>query len=61
MYKSDQTFGGISILLIGDFNQIAVTTGRNLWSVIYGTVSGNDGTAGNLFQQFYVKELKVNI
>jgi hypothetical protein len=52
MYKSDQTFGGISILLIGDFIQLPTTTGRDLWSVMYGTVSGNDGTARNLFQQF---------
>jgi hypothetical protein len=57
MYKHDQTFGGISILLIGDFIQLPVTTGRDLWSVMYGTVSGNDGTARNLFQQFCVKEL----
>ncbi len=61
MYKSDQTFGGISILLIGDFIQLPVTTRRDLWSVMYGNVSGNDGTAHNLFQQFHVKELTVNI
>jgi hypothetical protein len=61
MYKPDQTFGGISILLIGDFIQLPVTTGRDLWSVMYGTVSGNDCTARNLFQQFRVKELTVSI
>ncbi len=61
MYKLDQTFGGISILLIGDFIQLPVSTGRGLWSVVYDTVSGNDGTARNLFQQFHVKELTVNI
>jgi hypothetical protein len=61
MYKPDQTFGGISILLLGDFIQLPVTTGCDLWSVMYGTVSGNDGTASNLFQQFCVKELTVNI
>ncbi len=61
MYKPDQTFGGISILLIGDFIHLPVTTGRNLWSVMYGTVSGNDGSARNLFQQFHVKKLTVNI
>jgi hypothetical protein len=61
MYNSDQTFGGISILLIGDFIQLPVTTGRDLWSVMYGTVSGNDGTASNLFKQFRVKELTINI
>jgi hypothetical protein len=61
MYNSDQTFGGISILLIDGFMQLPVTTGCGLWSVMYGTVSGNYGTASNLFQQFCVKELTVNI
>jgi hypothetical protein len=61
MYKPVQTFGVISILLIGDFIQLPVTTGRDLSSVIYGTVSGNDGTARELFQQFRVKELTINI
>ncbi len=61
MYKPDQTFGGISILLIGDFIQLPVTTGRDLWSFMYGTISDNDGTARNLFQQFRVKELTVNM
>ena len=28
---------------------------------MYGTVSGNDGSARNLFQQFHVKQLTVNI
>jgi hypothetical protein len=28
---------------------------------MYGTVSGNDGTAHDLFQQFCVKELTVNM
>ncbi len=52
MYKHDQTFGGISILVIGDFIQLLVITGCDLWSVMYGTVSENDGTAHNLFQHF---------
>ncbi len=43
MYKPDQTFGGISILLIDDFIQLPVATGRDLWSVMYGTINGNDG------------------
>jgi hypothetical protein len=59
MYKPDQTFGGISILLIGDFIQLPVTTRGDLWNVMYGTVSGNDGSACILFQQFHVKELTV--
>jgi hypothetical protein len=61
MYTSEQTFGGISILLIGDFIQLPVITGRDLWSVMHGTFSGNDCTARNLFQQFCVKELTVNM
>ncbi len=61
MYKHDQLFGGISILLIGDFIQLPATTGCDLWSVMYGSVSGNDGTARELFQQFCVKELTQNI
>jgi hypothetical protein len=61
MYKLDQTFGGISILLIGDFIQLPVATGCDLLSVMYGTVSGNDGSARNLFQQFCLTELTVNI
>ncbi len=61
MYKPDQTFGGISFLLIGDFIQLPVTTGRDLWSAMNGTVCGNDGTARELFQQFCVKELTINI
>ncbi len=61
MYKHDQSFGGISIFLIGDYIQLPVTTGRDLWSVMYGTVSGNDGTARELFLQFHVIELTQNI
>ncbi len=42
MYKTDQTFGSISILLMDDFIQLPVTTGCDIWSIMYGTVSGND-------------------
>ncbi len=47
--------------MIGDFIKLPVTTGRDLWSVMYGPVSGNDGTARDLFQQVCVKELTVNM
>ncbi len=33
MNNPDRLFGGISILLIGDFIQLPVTTGRDLWSL----------------------------
>ena len=61
MYNPGILFGGISILLIGDFIQLPVTTGCDLWSVIYGTVNGNNATAQNLFQQFHVHELTANM
>ena len=61
MYDPDKLFGGISILFIGDFVQLPVTTGRDLWSVMYGIVSGNDANARNLFQKFQVHELTANM
>jgi hypothetical protein len=61
MYNPDILFGGISILLIGDFIQFPVTTGHDLWSVMNGTVDGNNATVQNLFQQFHVHELTANM
>ena len=61
MYKPDEPFRGISILLIGDFVQPPLTTGCNLWSVMYGTVTGNDATSRNLFQLFLVHEWTTNM
>ncbi len=61
IYKPDVPFGGISILLIGDFVQLPVTSGRDLWSVMYGNVTGNDATARNLFQMFRIHELTANM
>ncbi len=52
MYTSDQTFGGISILLIGDFIQLTITNGCDLWSVMYGTVSANDVLYVTCFNNF---------
>jgi hypothetical protein len=61
MYNPDILFEGIFILLIGDFIQLPVTTGHDLWSVMYGTINGNGATAQNLFQQFHVHELTANM
>jgi hypothetical protein len=61
MYNPDILFGGIFILLIGDFIQLQVTTGCDLWGVMYGTVNGNNATARNLFQKFRVHELTANM
>jgi hypothetical protein len=47
--------------LIGDFVQLPVTSGRDLWSVMYGNVTGNDATARNLFQMFRIHELTANM
>jgi len=63
MCKPEKPFGGISILvlLIGDFVQLPVTSGRDLWSVMYGNVTGNDGTARNLFHLFRIHEYTTNM
>jgi hypothetical protein len=59
MYKNTEIFGGISILLCGDFLQIPVGRGgRDLFSVMYGKVNGEDATSRHLFQQFKVFEMK---
>jgi hypothetical protein len=61
MYNPDGLFGGISILLLGDFIQLPSMTWQNLWSVMYGTVNGNDAATQNLFQYFHVHELMANM
>jgi hypothetical protein len=49
MYDPDKPLGRISILFIGDFVQLPVTTGHDLWNVMNGIVSGNNANAQNLF------------
>ena len=61
MYKLGEPIGGISILLIGDFVQLPVTSRHDLWSIMYDNVTGNDATARNLFQLFCVHELTTNM
>jgi hypothetical protein len=61
MYDPEKPFGGISILFVGDLVQLPVTTGRDLWSAMYGIVSGNDANARNLFQKIQVHELTANM
>ncbi len=48
-------------MLLGNFIHLPVVTGRNLWSIMYGNVNGDDATAHNLFQQFHIHELKTNM
>ncbi len=47
--------------MIGNFIQLPVTLGHDLWSVMYGNVTGNDATARNLFQMFHIHELTANM
>ena len=61
MYNPEKPFGGISILLIGDFVQLPVTSRHDLWSVMNGNVTGNDATARNLFQLCRIHELTTNM
>ncbi len=61
MYNPEKLFGGISILLNGDFVQLPVTSGCDLWSVMYGSVTGSDAAARNLFQLFCIHELTTNM
>ncbi len=48
-------------MLLGDFIQLPVVTGHDLWNIMYGNVNGDDATAQNLFQQFHIHELKTNM
>jgi hypothetical protein len=61
MNDPNKSFGGIYILLVGDFVLLPVTTGRDLWSVMYGIVSGNNTNAQNLFLKFQVYKLTANM
>ena len=57
IYNPNDLFGGISILLLGDFVQLPVTAGRSLFQVMYGVVTTNDAKARALFSNFQVVEL----
>ncbi len=48
-------------MLLGNFIQLPVVTGCNLWSIMYGNVNEDDATARNLFQQFHIHKLKTNM
>ncbi|CAN0392627.1 unnamed protein product, partial [Lampetra fluviatilis] len=53
MYNPRVVFGGISILLVGDFIQLPVTCGRDLYRVMYDAVSSEDLMARSLFERFH--------
>ena len=58
IYKPTCLFGGISILLLGDFVQLPVTIGRNLYAIMYGHVTAEDANARALFAEFHVVQLQ---
>jgi len=59
IYDAAKPFGGISILLSGDFLQLEVVSGSDLWRVMYGHVGGNNATARHLFSLFKVITMTV--
>jgi hypothetical protein len=61
MYRPNMMFGGISILLLGDFLQLPPVQGRSLYSVMYGTVTGKQTPARALFAAFEVIELTAQL
>jgi hypothetical protein len=54
IYDPMKPFGGISIILSGDFIQLPATGGTDLWAVMYGHVKGELATARELFSRFFV-------
>ena len=59
IYDPSKPFGGISILLSGDFLQLEVVSGADLWKVMYGHVGGDYATARHLFSLFRVITMTV--
>ena len=57
MYESMTMFRGKSIFLVGDFLQLPVTAGRDLYQVMYNSVGSNDVKACSLFGKFPVVEI----
>ena len=58
MYQAHLPFGGISILLVGDFLQLPVTSGHDLYRVMYSGISSQDLKARALFERFRVYNMK---
>lgn len=58
MYSPTKPFGGISILLLGDFLQLPTVGGNPLYRVMYDNVSQDDVQVHALFRQFRVIEMK---
>jgi len=59
IYGPSKPFEDISILLSGDFLQLEVVSGSDLWKVMYGHVGGDYATAHQLFSLFRVITMTV--
>ncbi|KDO17516.1 hypothetical protein SPRG_22383, partial [Saprolegnia parasitica CBS 223.65] len=57
MYPGKGDFGGKSVLLVGDFWQLEVTCGRDLYHVMYEHDTETDIKAFHLFLQFHFMDL----
>jgi hypothetical protein len=57
MYDATRPFGGIYVLLAGDFLQLPVTAGTDLYRVIYGALMSEYVTSRALMESFRVVEM----
>jgi energy-coupling factor transporter ATP-binding protein EcfA2 len=58
MYDPNKPFGGISVILLGDFLQLPTVAGTPLYKTMYGNVKPGDAQVRALFQQFRVIEMQ---
>jgi hypothetical protein len=58
MYEPDKMFGGIPVLLLGDFLQLKTIVGTALYKLMYGHIKTEETQAKALFSQFKVVDLK---
>ena len=58
MYDPNKPFGGISVILLGDFLQLPTVAGTPLYKTMYGNVKPGDAQVRALFQQFHVIEMQ---
>jgi hypothetical protein len=58
MYKPNKLFGGVCVLILGDFLQLPTVRANALYRVMYGNVNEQDAHVRALFQKFRVIELE---
>ena len=61
IYKYDQVFGGKIILLSGDYLQINVIGGTDIFSSMYNSYTNNQIMERNLFSQFSIFDMTQQI